>query len=362
MDGFALKHGDIAGASSGRPKRLEVVDEIPAGYRASRPLQHGQAVRIMTGAAIPEGADCVVMQEDTFSEGAFVHIKKEVSPGENIRRAGEDIAAGEILFPGKTIIRAAHTGILASTGRSILTVYMRPRVAILSTGDELVDIDEPDREEKIVSSNSYSLWSLVTENGGDPISLGIARDTKESLCSKLREALKADIIITSGGVSVGKYDFVKDVFQDLGASMKLWKVAMRPGQPLVFGTIDGLPAFGLPGNPVSAMVSFEQFVRPALRKMTGKASLFRPTLQAVAREKVQTNVGKKYFIRCRVFEENGALTATTTGRQGSGILMSMASANALMIVPEDVETVLPGDTVLVQILDGEFGFTEHPVY
>ncbi len=362
MDGYAVQVADIAGASPAQPKRLSVVGEIPAGYRASRPLQRGEAMSIMTGAAIPEGADCVVMQEDTSLDGSAVLISKEVPRGEHIRRAGEDIAAGEVLFPEKTPIRAAHTGILASTGRGAVTVYQRPRVAILSTGDELVDIDEPCSEGKIVSSNSYSLWSLVRENGGEPLSLGIARDTKESLSRKLRDGLRADMIITSGGVSVGKYDFVKDVLQDLGASMKLWKVAMRPGQPLAFGTIGGMPAFGLPGNPVSAMVSFEQFVRPALRKMTGRTCLFRPTMSAVARDTVETHSGKKYFIRCRVLQEAGALTAATTGEQGSGILMSMAEANALMIVPEDVETVNPGDTVTVQILDSEFGFTEKPVY
>jgi len=362
MDGYAVRISDIEGASQDSPARLAVIGDLPAGYRADRPLQAGEALRIMTGAPVPEGADTVVMQEDTLLEGPEVLIRQVPGRGENIRCAGEDIRQGTLLFSAGTRIRPGHIGIMASTRRACISVYQRPRVAVLSTGDELVDIDEELSEGRIVTSNSYSLAALVRENGGTPITLGIARDTKEALRERMREGLHADILLSSGGVSVGDYDFVKDVLKDFGIDMKFWKVSMRPGQPLAFGLVKGKPTFGLPGNPVSVMVSFEQFVRPAMRKMSGCRDLFRMTVDAVARDEVTTGIGKKYFIRCRVNCEGGRYYVTTTGEQGSGILMSMAIANGLMIVPEDRETIRPGDTVKVQILDPEFGFTDQPVY
>jgi molybdopterin molybdotransferase len=202
----------------------------------------------------------------------------------------------------------------------------------------------------------------VKENGGIPVNLGIGRDTKEALKEKFLEGLNSDIILSSGGVSVGDYDFVKDVLQELGLDMKFWKVSMRPGQPLAFGMIEGKPAFGLPGNPVSAMVSFEQFVRPAIRKMTGYQNLFRSLITGIAKEELKVRKGKKHFIRCVITIEDGQYTVSTTGAQGSGMLTSMAAANGLMVVPEDMDCVNPGDAVKVQILDSEFGATEEPVY
>jgi molybdopterin molybdotransferase len=240
----------------------------------------------------------------------------------------------------------------------MVTVCQRPRVAIISTGDELADVDEELSGGKIVSSNSYSLHALVLDSGAVPVSLGIARDTREALREKFMAALHADMIISSGGVSVGDYDFVKDVMQDLGVEMKFWKVAMRPGNPLAFGVIGGKPAFGLPGNPVSVMVSFEQFVRPSIRKMSGHTKLFRPVIEATAQENVETRQGRQYFIRCMVRKAGTGYVATTTGEQGSGILMSMAKATGLMIVPADRHGVRAGETVAVQILDQEFGYTE----
>ncbi len=259
-------------------------------------------------------------------------------------------------------MRPAHIGIMASIKRAMVSVYQRPRVAILSTGDELVDIDEELGPGKIVTSNSYSLASLVEDAGGMAIMLGIARDTKEALRSRMLEGLHADIIISSGGVSVGDYDFVKDVLQELGADMKFWKVLMRPGQPLAFGVIGGKPAFGLPGNPVSAMVSFEQFVRPAMRKMSGHTKLFRPLIEAVAQEDVTGRPGRKFFVRCRLAQKDGQWHATTTGEQGSGILRSMAEASGLMVVPETAERIKTGDRVKVQVLDPELGYSETPQY
>lgn len=362
MDGYAVRAADVAGASSGSPVTLTVTGDLPAGYTARQALEPGQALRIMTGAPVPQGADTVIMQENTQSRGATVAILQGEKAGVNIRCAGEDITKDALLFPAGTLVRPAHIGIMASIKRAMVSVYQRPRVAILSTGDELVDIDGELGPGKIVTSNSYSLMSLVAEAGGTPVMLGIARDTREALRERLLEGLHADIIITSGGVSVGDYDFVKDVLQEQGADMKFWKVLMRPGQPLAFGVIGGKPAFGLPGNPVSAMVSFEQFVRPAMRKMSGHVKLFRPFTEAVAQEDVPGRTGRKFFVRCRLALKDGMWQATTTGGQGSGILMSMADCSGLMIVPETSPGIKAGDRVQVQVLDPDLGYSETPQY
>ena len=358
MDGYAVRHTDIADAVADQPVQLKITGDLPAGYISREILQPGQALRIMTGAPVPQGADTVIMQENTTAQGSTVAILQGEKAGANIRRAGEDIKKGALLFPAGTVVRPAHIGIMASIKRAMVSVYQRPRVAILSTGDELVDIDGKLGPGKIVSSNSYSLMSLVAEAGGTPIMLGIARDTKDALRARLLEGLHADIIISSGGVSVGDYDYVKDVLQELGADMKFWKVLMRPGQPLAFGVIGDKPAFGLPGNPVSAMVSFEQFVRPAMRKMSGHTKLFRRPIEAVAQQDVPGRPGRKFFVRCRLTQKDGQWFASTTGEQGSGILMSMAEASGLMAIPADVSGVSAGDRVSVQVLDPELGYSE----
>ena len=362
MDGYAVRHADVATASAEKPALLKIMGDLPAGYTSKDILQPGQTLRIMTGAPLPPGADTVIMQENTRSDGSTVSILQSEKLGTNVRYAGEDIKKDAVLFQAGTLVRPAHIGIMASIKRAMVSVYQRPRVAILSTGDELVDIDEDLGPGKIVTSNSYSLASLVEDAGGTAIMLGIARDTKEALRSRMLEGLHADIIISSGGVSVGDYDFVKDVLQELGADMKFWKVQMRPGQPLAFGIIGGKPAFGLPGNPVSAMVSFEQFVRPAMRKMSGHARLFRPLIEAIARENVKGREGRKFFLRCRLAQKDGQWHATTTGEQGSGILMSMAAASGLMVIPADVSGVSAGDRVKVQVLDPELGYSETANY
>lgn len=358
MDGYAVRYVDIKGATLHHPARLTICGDIPAGYAAPRPLTAGEAYRIMTGAPLPEGSDTVVMQEDTEAQDGTVHIFKECSRGSNIRKAGEDIKPGDMVVKAGTVLNPAHIGVLASIKKAFITVYQQPRVAILSTGDELADVDEELAEGKIVSSNSYSLYALVQDSGGIPVSLGISRDTRADLRAKFMEGLHTDMILSSGGVSVGDYDFVKDVLKDLGAAMKFWKVAMRPGNPLAFGMIGGKPAFGLPGNPVSVMVSFEQFVRPSIRKMSGHTRLFRQVIEATAQEQVTAKKGRTYFIRCRVSERDGELVATTTGEQGSGILMSMAKANGLLIIPEEKEGIEPGERVKVQILDNEFAYRQ----
>jgi molybdopterin molybdotransferase len=362
MDGYAVRHADVATASAEKPALLKIMGDLPAGYTSKDILQPGQTLRIMTGAPLPPGADTVIMQENTSSDAATVSILQSEKRGTNVRYAGEDIKKDAVLFQAGTLVRPAHIGIMASIKRAMVSVYQRPRVAILSTGDELVDIDEDLGPGKIVTSNSYSLASLVEDAGGTAIMLGIARDTKEALRSRMLEGLHADIIISSGGVSVGDYDFVKDVLQELGADMKFWKVQMRPGQPLAFGIIGGKPAFGLPGNPVSAMVSFEQFVRPAMRKMSGHARIFRTVIEAIARENVKGREGRKFFLRCRLAQKDEQWHATTTGEQGSGILMSMAAASGLMVIPADVSGVSAGDRVKVQVLDPELGYSETPQY
>lgn len=353
MDGYAVRSGDLAEL----PVRLRVIGDLPAGSRSAVAVGSGEALRIMTGAPVPDGADVVIKQEVTRRDGDHVEILEREPAAANIRFAGEDIKAGDKVMRSGIRLRPAHIGVLASIKRAAISVYQRPRVAILSTGDELVDVDGNLGDGRIVSSNSYSLAALVQENGGTPIMLGIAHDTPGDLRACFEQGMHADIIISSGGVSVGDYDFVKDVLRDMGAEMSFWKVAMRPGRPLAFGMIGRTPAFGLPGNPVSAMISFEQFVAPAMRKMSGMQSIFCRTLTAVADESIETRTGLTHFLRCRVRRESDTYHACTTGAQGSGILMSMAEANALMIIPESVGNVHSGDRVEVQILDHAFDMT-----
>lgn len=362
MDGYAARFEDIKGATKENPAVLRVIEDLPAGYVAKKTVGKGEAVRIMTGAPVPKGADTVVMVEDTEKEGERARIFRETPLGENIRKAGEDIKTGELVVPKGTLIRPAEVGIIATCGRAFVSVYQRPRVAVISTGDELVDVDEEVSEGKILSSNSYTLSSMAAECGADAFQLGIAKDTREALKEKLQQALHADVIITSGGVSEGDFDFVKDVLKELGSEMKFWKVAMKPGKPLAFGTIGGKPAFGLPGNPVSCMACFEQFVRPSLLKMMGHKRIYRPTVQATLKEDIKKKPGRKHFIRSFVRLEEGRYTVTITGDQGSGILKSMVAANGLLIFPEEMSTLKAGDTVKVQLIDRSFDFAEGPGY
>ena len=354
MDGYAVRYVDIQQASSSQPVRLEIIEDLPAGSVSKKTLEKGQAIRIMTGAPIPRGADAVVQVEDTTKEDRFAQIFRAVPLGENIWRAGEDVGKGNRVISKGDLIRPAEVGMLASVGRSFVSVFQRPLVAILCTGEELVDVDGRLDEAKIVSSNSYTLAAQVKDSGAIPIQLGIARDRKEDIEEKLRQGIRADVLISSAGISVGDYDLVKDVLKDLGMEMVFWKVAMKPGKPLAFGTIAGKPAFGLPGNPVSSMVSFEQFVRPSLLKMMGHHQLFRPTIEAILKEDIQKEPGRRHYIRALVSFEKDRYFVTTTGAQGSGILRSMVKANGLVVIPENQEKVRAGEKVLVQLLDRSF--------
>jgi len=359
MDGYALRAEDTRGASRENPVVLRVIEDIPAGYLARKSVGRGEASRIMTGAFLPEGSDSILRVEDTEKDGERVKIFVEVSKGQDVRFCGEDVKEGEKVLTKGTLIRPAEIGMLASLGRSIVSVRQSPLVAVLSTGDELVDIDGDVSQGKIVSSNSYSLAAQIAECGASVLQVGIAKDTREDLREKFEACMRADIVISSGGVSVGDYDFVKDVISSLGA-IDFWRVAMRPGRPLAFGKLGSKFLFGLPGNPVSAMVSFEQFVRPAILKMAGHRNIFRGTIRAALRQTIKKNTGLTYFLRGIINKEDGRYTVRTTGEQGSGILKSMVLANCLIILPEEISVANEGDEVLVQVLDPGFGMRPEP--
>jgi molybdopterin molybdotransferase len=360
MDGYALRAEDTCRASVESPVQLAVVEDIPAGAIPHKRVGPGEAARIMTGAPIPEGADAVVRMEDTLEEAPRVAIVVEAQKGQNIRHAGEDVLDGEkVIFRGE-IIRPAEVGMLASLGRSFILVHQRPLIAVVATGDELVDIDEPPSEWKIISSNSYSLAALVRECGAIPLQIGIARDRREDLLAKFRAAMRADLIVSSGGVSVGDYDLVKEIMQEVGNAMQFWQVAMKPGRPLAFGALGNVPIVGLPGNPVSSMVSFEQFIRPAILKMLGHTNLFRRSVRARLEEGIEKKAGIRHFIRARIRRDEEGYTVVTTGEQGSGILKSMVRANGLIIIPEEATVARVGDMVTVQLLDDSLERTPKP--
>ncbi len=353
MDGFAVRWEDIKQEQAiGKPVTLTVIEDVPAGKMPTKTVGPGQAIRIMTGAPIPQGADTVLKVEDTEHTPDSVRVFKPETRGANIRSKGEDVKKGECIIAKGTQIRPGDAGMLAILSKSFVFVYQRPRVAILSTGDELADLDERFSEEKIINSNSYGIAAAVQEAGGIPFLLGIARDTPDALKEKISHGLNADILVLSGGVSMGDYDFTKAVFRDLGAEMNFWKLAIRPGQPLAFGKIQGKLAFGLPGNPVSSMVTFEQLVRPAMLKMCGHPTFGRPVVHAVFQEKFSKRTDRRHFLRGVLTREEGVFTVRTTGDQGSGILTSMVKANCLIDIPEEVERLNPGDLVTVQLLSG----------
>ena len=358
MDGYAVRSADTRGASPKSPRLLRVVETVAAGATPTLEVKAGEAIRIMTGAPIPKGADAVVKFEDTDEsarEGVpqEIGILVEAAPGAEVRRAGEDIKAGTLVLKKGTVIRPAEVGVLASLGRSRVTVIRRPVVAILATGDEIVDITQPLPPGKLYNSNSYSVAGQVLRYGGIPMLLGIAQDNESSLLAKLRQGGEADMLITTGGVSLGDYDVVREVLAKEG-EVVFWQVREKPGKPLAFGLLRGkraIPLFGLAGNPVSAMINFELFARPAILKMMGKKSLTKPTIEAVVEESIENTDGRRVFTRAIVEKRGGKYFARLTGPQGSGILTSMALANGLVIVPEDKPGVKRGDVVRVMMLD-----------
>jgi molybdopterin molybdotransferase len=355
MDGYAVRSADITPVMKGEPVKLRVVATVAAGAFAPRALKRGEAMRIMTGAPIPDGADSVIRKEDTDGGSERVEIRAARDVWKNIRGAGEDFLSGDLLAKRGTPVKPALLGVLASTGVASVPVFSKPKVAIISSGNELVDLDEFDEvvaARRIVSTNSYTLEALTRVAGGIPQDLGIASDTKASLKRKLDSAADCDLIITSAGVSVGDLDHTRDVFAALGGKQKFWKVKMRPGAPLAFGLLKDVPWLGLSGNPVSAMVSFELFVRPALRKMQGHVGLFRRTVTVTLEEEVKIAAKLTHFLRaCVTQHEDGKLTARLTGHQSSGALTSMSKANALLIVPETKPMVPKGAQLNALMLD-----------
>ncbi len=366
MDGYAVLAKDTRGASDKSPRILSVIDVVPAGAISQKQVVSGTAVRIMTGGPMPKGADAVVQFENTDelerkggTENNKIGILREATPLLNVRKAGEDIASGSVVFTRGTVIRPAIVGMLASLGMGKVWVIRRPVVAILATGDELVDIGDPLPPGKIYNSNTYSLAALVLRYGGIPRILGIGRDNEKALVAKISEAKDADILVSSGGVSLGDYDMVKNVLAREG-EMDFWTVRTKPGKPLAFGTIRGrnkagaprnMPHFGLPGYPVSTMVTFELYVRPAMLNMMGKKNLTKPTVEAIMEEPMVNRDGRRLHARAIVTKRDGKYYARLTGEQGSGILTSMSLANGLAIVPEEQTAVKVGETVKVMMLD-----------
>jgi molybdopterin molybdotransferase len=359
MDGYAVRAEDIQSASETAPTRLTVIADIPAGIVPTVSLKPGTTARIMTGAHMPEGANAVVPVESTDMNRAAmdspvpetVQIQRSVDVGAYVRHAGEDVRLGdEVIKPGH-IIRAHNIGLLAAFGLSTVSVVRRPRVAVLATGDELVAIDQVPGPGQIRDSNSHNMASLVRRYGGEPIVLGVAGDQAQAVTDKLNAAVDdhADLIVSSAGVSVGAYDVVKTVIESNGA-LDFWKVKMRPGKPVAFGNYKGVPFFGLPGNPVSTVVSFEIFVRPVLLKLSGHSRLEKPTVSATL-EHALTSDGRETYLRASVSRHNGQYVAKSAGGQGSNILSALVTANAFIIIPEGVTQIDVGETLQAWMLD-----------
>ena len=350
MDGYAIVASDLACASSRVPVKLRVIGESSAGSPFRRGIKGGRAVRIMTGGMIPRGADAVVPIELTKGEKeGWVSFTAPILPGQNVRAAGEDIRHGEKILSKGTKIGPAQTGILSSLGHVRVKVIRRPRINVLATGNELVDTTRKPKSGQIRNSTSHSLSAYVAEEGGVPFRRGVAGDDVIRLQSRIKDALDCDILLITGGVSVGRYDYVKDVLKKIGVTIKFWQVNIKPGRPLVFGKFRKTLVFGLPGNPVSTSVTFLQFVRPAMRAMTGRT--FKPFLvPARIDHDFSKSDGKRHYVRCKAEVRNGEIHARQTGSQSSGVMSSMSKANALMIIPEKVKLLKTGDRVQLELL------------
>lgn len=356
MDGFAVSGAELA---AGR-REFQVVVDIPAGRFVDQTLAPGEAARIMTGAPLPPGVDTVVQVEHTSVDGETLVVETVSQAGENVRRAGEDVSAGDVLFERGALLGAAEIGLLAAVGIQRLRVARRPRVAIVATGSELVAAGQALKPGQIRNSNSFTAYGQAIAAGADPVLLGIARDDPDETRRLLAAALENDVVITSGGVSVGDFDFVKQVQDELGVQRRFWGVATKPGKPLAFGTRGDTLVFGVPGNPVASMVSFEMYVRPVLLALQGRPDVYRPWFLARAAEPVAPTKGRTEARRCRLTHEDGRMRFTTTGPQGSGILSSMAGAEALFFVPPRYPGGEPGEELLVTLLAGSG--TERPPY
>ncbi|HBH02330.1 MAG TPA: molybdopterin molybdenumtransferase MoeA [Candidatus Rokubacteria bacterium] len=345
MDGYALRAADTRDGGVD----LAVVGRVAAGSLPRRALGRGEAMRIFTGAPLPEGADAVVPQEDVAAEGDRVRVAARVARGACVRPAGEDVRAGDLVLEPGHALGPAEVGLLATLGHARVAVGRRPRVAILSTGNELADLGTEPGPGQIANTNTYSLLAQVREAGGEALNLGVAPDRLEAIEARVRAGMAADVLVSSAGVSVGELDLVREALARAGAELHLWQVAMRPGKPITFGSLGGRPVFGLPGNPVSAMVTFELFVRPALRKLAGARALERPRVRARALAPIANPGARRGYLRVTLHREAGGLGARLTGDQGSAILRSMVAADGLAVVPGDTR-VAAGEELEVILL------------
>jgi molybdopterin molybdotransferase len=371
MDGYAARAEDVRGATAASPRLLRMIETVPAGAFPARTIGPGECTRVFTGAPLPGGADSVIRQEDTRVRdrgpgiGDLIEVLTDRDCGVNIRRAGEDIRQGEVVLPAGTELGPAHLGVLASLAVAQPVVFRRPRVGILGSGDEIVDLDQPEEilaGRKIASSNTHTLGALVRQAGGVPVNLGIAADRPESLREHLTRGLDCDLLVTTAGISVGEHDYLRSTLEAMGADLRFWKLRMRPGAPVGFGLVRGIPWIGLPGNPVSTMVTFELFVRPAIRKMMGHARPFRRTIPVRVAEPITLGPKLQHFLRA-VVTETGTRDlpdARLTGPQGSGILTSMVKANALLIIPEGQPETAAGTEALAIRLDDPVHVAEPP--
>lgn len=356
MDGYAVQAADTSSATRSHPVILDVLEDLPAGYVSQTTLESGQAIRIMTGAPLPGGADAVVMVEVTEkTEDGRVKIFEPARPGQHVRPRAEDIRQGDLLVRAGSLLDAASIGVLASAQRPYLRVFRKPTVAIVSTGDELVEIEEPLTPGHIVNSNSYSLAALVREAGAVPVVQPIARDSEPQIRAAIESALSADFIVSSGGVSVGDYDYVKQVLKSLGAEIHFWRVSMKPGKPVAFGSLRGKPYFGLPGNTVSSMLSFLFFVRPAIRKALGCAPPYTlPEIDVTLDSDLRSKGDRTTFFRAQLQLRDGRFHATLMPHQGSGVLSSMLGAHALVIADEGLTSIPKGSLARALVISNPF--------
>jgi molybdopterin molybdotransferase len=348
MDGYAVRSEDCRGEAV-----LPIAGYQTAGGPEAAAVPPGAAVRIMTGSPIPAGCDAVVPFEDAEERDGSVRVSAPVRPRQHIRFRGEDVREGVRVIPDGTVLRPPQISLLASFGRAMVPVYRKPRVAVLSTGDELVELGEPLDHGKIVNSNSHALAAAITEAGGDPLLLGIARDEREDLRAKLSAGLAANVLVTSAGVSAGDRDLVREVLAELGIEEVFWKVLIKPGGPMAFGLSGTTPVFSLPGNPVSSLITFEVFVRPALRKMTGSTHPVKIPVKATLAEPVKKKPGKTQFLRVMIESGEEGYVARTAGDQNTGILRTLALADGIAVLPRERTNFAAGEKVDVLLIYGQ---------
>ncbi|HVJ06183.1 MAG TPA: gephyrin-like molybdotransferase Glp [Candidatus Saccharimonadales bacterium] len=352
MDGYAVRAEDCR---DGRV--LPIIDYIPAGGHATKDVTPGTAIKIMTGAPVPEGCDSIVPLEDANESDGSLRVVKPVKLHQHIRLAGEDVGKGETVLVAGTVVRPYEINMLASFGKKQVAVVRRPRVAVVATGDELVELGTVPLPGQIVNSNAYSMVAAITSVGAVPVMVGIARDTLESTREKLTEGLNADVLITSAGVSVGDRDLVREVLESLGVEIVFWRVKVKPGKSMAFGRKDGKFVFALPGNPVSGMLTFEEFVAPALLKMMGHRKTLKPLFPAVLQGALKKKAGQIHLVRVRLEYIDGKYLAWSAGKQDSGRMKTLLQANGLAVLPEDRDSFATGEEIQVHLLDETVGMT-----